>query len=75
MLGHLPDIQFIDAGVAGSGRGSHFYFYSHPAVSSDLILLLRDQRGPGAENGRPLVREEGGLWRIDPDYPAPRLHR
>lgn len=71
LLKHLPDIQFIDAGVAGSGHGSHFYFYGHPAVSSDLILLLRDNRGPGAENGRPLEREAGGLWRIGPDYPAP----
>jgi esterase/lipase superfamily enzyme len=71
LLRHLPDIQFIDARVAGSGSGSHFYFYSHPAVSSDLILLLRDNRGPGAENGRPLAREADGLWRIDQDYPAP----
>jgi esterase/lipase superfamily enzyme len=72
LLRHLPDIQFIDARVAGSGRGSHFYFYDNPAVSSDLILLLRDQRGPGADKGRPLVREADGLWRIDADYPAPR---
>jgi esterase/lipase superfamily enzyme len=70
LLKHLPDIQFIDARVAGSGRDSHFYFYSHPAVSSDLILLLRDNRGPGAENGRPLTREADGLWRIGQDYPA-----
>jgi esterase/lipase superfamily enzyme len=70
LLSHLPDIQFVDARVAGSWRGSHFYFYSHPAVSSDLILLLRDNCGPGAENGRPLAREEDGLWRIDMNYPA-----
>lgn len=70
-LRHLPDIQFIDARVADSGRGSHFYFYAHPTVSSDLILLLRDNRSPGAENGRPLAREADGLWRIDQDYPAP----
>src|ERR1035437_107379 len=71
LLSHLPDIQFIDARVAGSGRGSHFYFYGHPAVSSDLILLMRDNRGPGAENGRPLASEADGLWRIDQNYPAP----
>ncbi len=71
LLSHLPGIQFIDARVAGSGRGSHFYFYGHPAVSSDLILLMRDNRGPGAANGRPLFREADGLWRIDEDYPAP----
>ena len=71
LLRHLPDIQIIDVRVAGSGSGSHDYFYSHPAVSSDLILLLRDNRRPGAENGRPLGSEAGGLWRIDQDYPAP----
>ena len=69
LLKHLPDIQFIDARAALSGRGSHFYFYSDPAVSSDLILLMRDNRGPGAAEGRPLAREAGGLWRIDRGYP------
>jgi esterase/lipase superfamily enzyme len=71
LLQHLPGIQFIDARVAGSGPGSHFYFFGHPAVSSDLILLMRDNRGPGAENGRPLARHEDGLWRVDRDYPTP----
>jgi esterase/lipase superfamily enzyme len=70
LLRRLPDIQFIDARVAGSASGSHDYFCSHPAVSSDLILLLRDNRRPGAENGRPLASERGGFWRIDRDYPA-----
>lgn len=71
LLRNLPDIQFIDARVAGSGSGSHFYFYEHPAVSSDLILLLRDNRSPGVKNGRPLASEADGLWRIDQNYPAP----
>ena len=71
LLRHLPDIQIIDARVAGSWFSSHDYFHSHPALSSDLILLLRDNRRPGAENGRPLASEAGGLWRIDQDYPAP----
>jgi hypothetical protein len=67
----IPDIQFIVVRVAGFAYGRHYYFCSDPAVSSDLLLLLRDNRRPGAENGRPLAREVGGLWRIDPDYPAP----
>jgi esterase/lipase superfamily enzyme len=71
LLQHLPDIQFIDARVAGSWTAGHVYFYAHPAVSSDLILLLRDNRGPGSDNGRPLAREADGLWRVDRDYPAP----
>ena len=59
---------FIDSRVS-SGFIGHSYFYSHPAVLSDLILILRDGRDPGAENGRPLGREEGTLfWSIDDDY-------
>jgi esterase/lipase superfamily enzyme len=70
-LRHLPGIQFIDSRVAGSGNWSHFYFYHHPAISSDLILLLRDNRRAGAPYGRPLAGDGGSLWRIDKDYPAP----
>ncbi len=70
-LRNLPEIQFIDARIAGSWGWSHAYFYHHPAVSSDLILLLRDNRRPGARYGRPLAGEGGPLWRIDMDYPAP----
>ena len=72
LLRHLPDIQFIEVRT-GSLSGSHNYFYSSPAVSSDLILLLRDNRRPGVNNGRPLAPEAGGLWRIDEDYPASAL--
>ena len=70
-LRDLPEIQFIDVRTAGSWAGSHDYFYHNPAVSSDLILLLRDSRRPGAQYGRPLAGEGGPLWRIDKDYPAP----
>jgi esterase/lipase superfamily enzyme len=70
-LRNFPEIQFIDARVAGSWNWSHAYFYHHPAVSSDLILLLRDNRRPGAQYGRPLAGEGGPLWRVEKDYPAP----
>jgi esterase/lipase superfamily enzyme len=69
-LKNLPELQFVDARVAGSWAWSHDYFYHQPAVSSDLILLLRDNRRPGAPNGRPLAGEPP-LWRIDLSYPAP----
>jgi hypothetical protein len=72
LLRHLTGIQFIDCSVAGTGSDSHAYFYGHPAVSSDLILLLRDGGRPGAENGRPLWPGKGGIWRIYADYPSPR---
>ncbi|MBN2583500.1 MAG: alpha/beta hydrolase [Planctomycetes bacterium] len=71
LLQHLTGIQFIDCSVAGSGSDTHEYFYGHPAVSSDLILLLRDGRRPGAENGRPLSPRTGGIWRIHEEYPSP----
>jgi hypothetical protein len=57
--------------IAGSWNWSRAYFYHHPAVSSDLILLLRDNRRPGAQYGRPLAGEGGPVWRVDKDYPAP----
>ena len=75
LLQHLPGIQFINTSESGSWFGSHEYFYSSPAVSSDLILLLRDNRRPGAEYGRPLAPEPGGLWRIDRDYPVSKVAR
>ena len=70
-LRNLPEVQFIDARIAGSWVGSHDYFYHDPAVSSDLILLLRDNRRPGAEYGRPLVSEGAPVWRIYMGYPVP----
>jgi esterase/lipase superfamily enzyme len=49
----------------------HSYFYSHPAVLSDLILILRDGLPPGEAHGRPLKRSPGGLfWTIEDAYPA-----
>lgn len=67
----LPEIQFIDVRIAGSGPWSRNRLYDDPAVSSDLILLLRDNRRPGIPYGRPLAGEGGTLWRINKEYPAP----
>jgi esterase/lipase superfamily enzyme len=67
ILRQVGQIQFIDARVKG-GWG-HDYFHSSPAVSSDVILLLRYDRDPGAANGRPLTRPEGGFWTITKGYP------
>jgi hypothetical protein len=38
-------------------------------VSSDLVLVLRFNRPPGAEYGRPLISLYEGFWLIKPDYP------
>lgn len=64
-----PRTQVIDAQVANAGAFGHDYFHSNPAVSSDLILLLRYQKEPGPENGRPLIVKENGFWSIDDKYP------
>ncbi len=60
--------QVIDADVTGFTKFGHDYYYRHPAVSSDLILLLTGHLDPGAEHGRPLTPIEGGFWGIDNDY-------
>jgi esterase/lipase superfamily enzyme len=61
--------QVIDADVTGFTAFGHDYYYRHPAVSSDLILLLTGHLDPGAEHGRPLTSIGAGFWQIDNDYP------
>lgn len=63
-------IQFIDARVKTDLLG-HGYFHSSPAVSSDLLQLLRENCDAGDESCRPLPREDGFFWRIRDDYLAP----
>ncbi len=65
---HAQGVALIDSRV-DSGFIGHSYFYSHPAVLSDLILILRDDRSPGEEHGRPLVKQNAAFWAIDEDYP------
>ncbi len=62
-------IEVIDAQVTGFGSWVHDYFYAHPAVSSDLIMLLREGKEAGVPGGRPLRREENSFWIIDNEYP------
>jgi esterase/lipase superfamily enzyme len=68
-------VAIIDARLQKPGSFGHNYFYSNPAVSSDLILLLRYNAPPGAEHGRPLHASENGFWYIDDKYPATRPAR
>jgi esterase/lipase superfamily enzyme len=64
----VEGVSFINLrdGTGGTGHG---YFHSDPAVSSDLILLVRYGFAPGAENGRPLESVAPGFWLIKPEYP------
>lgn len=66
-LGHFA---FIDVKTGTKTSHGHGYFTEDPAVLSDIILLLRDDRDPGAASGRPLDREEGGFWEIRRGYPS-----
>jgi esterase/lipase superfamily enzyme len=50
-------------------RKSHDYFVSNPAVLSDLILLLKENRRPGKAEGRPLKKLANGIWQIGDEYP------
>ena len=47
----------------------HSYFRNAPTVSSDLILMLRDDLDPGPP-GRPLEPLGFSFWRVPPGYPA-----
>lgn len=69
-LAQLKGFYLIDCNVTGHS-GSHDYAFIHPAVVSDLILLLRDGKEPGAANGRPMTQQFEGVWEINNDYLMP----
>lgn len=69
-LAGIHNLTLIDAKVS-SGFLGHSYFYSSPAVSSDLIMLLRDDLEPGTAGGRPLIRVDDAFWEIRDGYPDP----
>ncbi len=50
------------------GAFGHDYYRSNPAISSDLVLMVRYGYAPGAESGRPLDPAGGFFWKIDDDY-------
>jgi esterase/lipase superfamily enzyme len=66
-LAKLPNVQFIECKLSGLWIG-HSYVFEHPAALSDLILVLRDRRPPGVENGRPLHQPAEGIWELTDDY-------
>jgi len=70
-LAKMPNVQFIECNVSGLAE-SHNYVFTHPAALSDLILVLRERRDPGAANGRPLRQPAEGVWELGDDYLAKR---
>ncbi len=70
---HHPIMSIVDV-RADTGFLGHGYFSSNPAVLSDVILVLRDKRAPGAEHGRPLIDAESGFWELYDGYPFAGPH-
>ena len=67
LMGVVNQVHIIDSEV--SPFLLHGYYYDNPEVSSDLILLLRDDRDPGEEHGRPLEMIDVNYWKIPEGYP------
>jgi len=61
-------ITFSGVGDAQSDRYGHSYFRDAPTVSSDLVLMLRDDIDAG-EPERPLKHEGLNFWSIPEVYP------
>ena len=64
-----PVLHVVDVRVSMDFMG-HGYFVENPAVLSDVILVLRDRRPPGAEYGRPLAKPHDGFWELRKGYPT-----
>ena len=64
-------VNFTGASDVFSSQGDdygHSYFRNAPAVSSDLVLMLRDDLDPGVPE-RPLEQVSMKFWRIPEGYP------
>lgn len=64
-----PIASIVDVHAKSDATG-HGYFLSSPACLSDLILVLRDGRKPGAAHGRPLVDDPDAFWQLHDGYPS-----
>lgn len=67
-----PQLQIVQCQVKLTG--TYEAWSTHPGVLSDLILVLRDHKDPGEENGRPMKRQQNMFWVITDEYlrkPAP----
>ena len=68
LKGNIEHLTIVNFKGESKGYG-HSYFRTNPAVSSDLVLLLRYGYEAGSE-GRPLEHIDLMFWRIPSDYPA-----
>jgi esterase/lipase superfamily enzyme len=66
--GNIAFINFAGFEESEGDRYGHSYFRDALSVSSDLVLMLRDDIDAG-EPGRPLEHVGLKFWRIPADYP------
>ena len=66
----IENVTVVEYTGSRGGAFGHSYFRDNPAVSSDVILVLRYDRPPGAEHGRPLEQVGPRFYRIDDTYLA-----
>ncbi|WP_076428602.1 alpha/beta hydrolase [Aquipseudomonas alcaligenes] len=69
---HLNNVTLLDVSsqhkTAGGIIAGHHYWYRHPWVSSDVILLMRTNLPPAQ---RALtISEHPAVWYMPPDYPG-----
>ena len=68
---NLSIVNFMsstDKSDSDADKFGHSYFRNAPTVSSDVILMLRDDLDPGSP-GRPLEDLGHKFWRVPPGYP------
>jgi esterase/lipase superfamily enzyme len=69
IMTEMANLDIVSYEGHSGGSFGHSYFMSNPAVSSDILALLRYGWAPGKNNGRPLEHLGGNFWRIDDAYP------
>jgi esterase/lipase superfamily enzyme len=62
-------INYSPAANAPTGHYGHSYYRTAPTVSSDIVLMLRDDLDAGTPE-RPLKPLGGSFWSVPPGYPA-----
>lgn len=65
----IPAFELINTQVKRVDPFGHSYFYQSPAVSSDVIMLLRHNAPPGSPR-RPLEPLGHNLWLLRDGYPG-----
>lgn len=67
-LRRVANLDIIIYRGQAAGSWGHSYFLDNPAVSSDILLLLRYGWAPGEAGRRPLKPLGAQFWAIDDDY-------